>query len=307
MPALEKLLARSVPELKERFLERGMAVPEGLLEAQETDPRSGARELARRIREVRRKNRAEGQRLRNLLRFEGELWTAGHHQIAGVDEAGMAPLAGPVVAGAVILPKGYKLRGLDDSKKIVDAHKREALAEAIKKDAVCWAVGVATVEEIDTVNIYHAGLLAMRRAVEALTLRPDFLLVDARRVPDCEIPQRGIIHGDALSLSIAAASVIAKTTRDRMLDVLDAAHPGYGFASHKGYPTPEHCRLLKEKGATPIHRRSFARVRQALGLEPLQLEAFPELGGDHDAHDHLVEGLEHAHHGTHPEQEDDAA
>ena len=307
MPALEKLLARSVPELKERFLERGMAVPEGLLEALETDPRSGARELARRIREVRRKNRAEGQRLRNLLRFEGELWTAGHHQIAGVDEAGMAPLAGPVVAGAVILPKGYKLRGLDDSKKIVDAHKREALAEAIKKDAVCWAVGVATVEEIDTVNIYHAGLLAMRRAVEALTLRPDFLLVDARRVPDCEIPQRGIIHGDALSLSIAAASVIAKTTRDRMLDVLDAAHPGYGFASHKGYPTPEHCRLLKEKGATPIHRRSFARVRQALGLEPLQLEAFPELGGDHDAHDHLVEGLEHAHHGTHPEQEDDAA
>jgi len=277
MATLETLLRKSVPELRERYLERGMAVPDGLLEALEGDPRAGARELARRIRDVRRKNRAEGQRLRNLLKFETELWSSGTLLVAGVDEAGMAPLAGPVVAAAVILPKGYKLRGLDDSKKILDEEKREKLAVEIRRDAVCWAVGIAQVEEIDTLNIYHAGLLAMRRAVEGLSSTPEYLLVDARRVPEVPMPQRGIIHGDALSLSIAAASIMAKTTRDRMMTEYDATYPGYGLAHHKGYPTPEHCKLLAEKGACPIHRRSFARVRQALGLEPLQLEAFPEL------------------------------
>jgi ribonuclease HII len=143
-------------------------------------------------------------------------------------------------------------------------------------------VGVATVEEVDTVNIYRAGLLAMRRAVEGLKKTPEFVLVDARKIPECQVPQRGIVHGDALSLTIAAASIVAKTTRDAMMIQYDALYPGYGFASHKGYPTPEHCRTLKEKGAVAIHRRSFARVRQALGLEPLQLEAFPEFAGDDD-------------------------
>ncbi len=280
MSSLEALLRKSVPELRERFLERGMAVPTGLLEALEQDPRHGARELARRIRDHRRKNRAEGQRLRNLLKFESELWETGLLHIAGVDEAGMAPLAGPVVAGAVILHKGYRLRGLDDSKKILDEEKREQLAVQIKADAVCWAVGIATVEEVDTLNIYHAGLLAMRRAVQGLSCVPEYLLVDARKVPEVTMAQRGIIHGDALSLSIAAASIIAKTTRDAMMVELDATYPGYGFAHHKGYPTPEHCRLLAQKGAVDIHRRSFARVRQALGLEPLQGDFFE---GDENA------------------------
>ena len=282
MSSLDKLLSRSIPELRERYLERGRPVPDGFLEALECDPRNGARELARRIRDVRRKNRSEGQRLRNLLRFEAELWTQGMTFIAGVDEAGMAPLAGPVVAGAVILERGYRLRGLDDSKKIVDEDKREELAQHIKGEAVCWSVGMATVEEIDTLNIYRAGLLAMRRAVEGLTQAPEFVLVDARKIPECRVPQRGIVHGDALSLTIAAASIVAKTARDAMMIQYDAEYPGYGFAAHKGYPTPEHCRTLKEKGAVPIHRRSFARVRQALGLEPLQLEAFPEIAGDED-------------------------
>lgn len=275
MGELEKWLQRSIPELRERYLVLGRPVPSGLVEALEQDPRTSAQELARRIREKRAGNRSEGQRLRNLLRFEVELWATGVERIAGVDEAGMAPLAGPVVAGAVILPRGYKLKGLDDSKKILDPEKREELAVRIKRDALAWATGRAEVEEIDTLNIYHAGLLAMRRAVLALTHAPDYLLVDARKVPEVTTPQRGIIHGDALSMSIAAASIIAKTTRDAWMCELDAVYPGYELASHKGYPTPRHCQLLKALGATPIHRRSFNRVREALGLLPLQAELFP--------------------------------
>lgn len=275
MPPLEKLLRECIPDLKERFLSRGQPVPDGLLEALEYDPRETARQLARAIRLRRRKNRSEGQRLRNLLRYELELWARGLNLIAGVDEAGMAPLAGPVVAGAVILKKSYKLRGLDDSKKILDEEKRESLAKQIKADAICWSVGRAEVEEIDQLNIYHAGLLAMRRAVEGLCVKPDFVLVDARKIPACPIPQRGIIHGDALSSSIAAASIIAKTTRDALMLLMDEQYPGYGFSSHKGYPTPQHCELLKKLGAVAIHRRSFARVREALGLEPIQQDLFP--------------------------------
>lgn len=194
----------------------------------------------------------------------------------------MAPLAGPVVAAAVILPKGYKLRGLDDSKKIIDEAKREELAVQIKRDAIAWAVGRAEVEEIDTINIYHAGLLAMSRAVKAVSAQkePTFVLVDARKVPDCPTPQRGIIHGDALSLSIAAASIIAKTTRDAFMNALEKDFPGYGFGENKGYPTPFHCRKLKELGATPWHRRSFNRVREVLGLAPVQMDAFPEIEDD---------------------------
>lgn len=268
------LCSDSLSELRERYLERGRSIPQPLLEALENDDRDGARELARRIHDRRFRNRAEGQRLRNLLRYETELWETGYELVAGVDEAGMAPLAGPVIAAAAILPKRYRLRGLDDSKKIPDEAKRETLAEDIKANALAWSVGRAEVEEIDTINIYHAGLLAMRRAVQGLAVPPHFILVDARRIPQVSTPQRGIIHGDELSATIAAASIIAKTTRDRLMNQFDDQFPGYGFASHKGYPTPEHCRTLKQNGATPIHRRSFARVRQALGLEPIQMEAF---------------------------------
>ena len=281
MPTLEQLLAHSIPELKERFVDRARPVPKGLIEALECDGRQGAHHLAKQIRERWRKNRAEGQRLHNLLRFEIELWDQGFNLIAGVDEAGMAPLAGPVVAAAVILPRNYKLRRLNDSKQILDMAVRDELAQQIKQDAIVWCAGRAEVEEIDTLNIYHAGLLAMRRAVEGLTsppdfVLPDFILVDARRIPHCTAPQRGIIKGDTLSASIAAASIIAKTTRDTLMAEFDSVHPGYNFATHKGYPTPEHCRLLKELGAAPIHRRSFARVREVLGLDPIQNELFGE-------------------------------
>ncbi len=276
MPSLDQLLAKSIPELKERFVDRERPVPKGLIEALESDARQSAQHLAKQIRERWRKNRAEGQRLHNLLRFEIELWAEGFNLVAGVDEAGMAPLAGPVIAAACILPRDYKLRGLNDSKQILDETLRYELAKQIKADAIAWSVGRAEVEEIDQLNIYHAGLLAMRRAVEGLESQPDFVLVDARRIPYCTAPQRGIIKGDTLSASIAAASIIAKTTRDALMCEFDSVHPGYNFASHKGYPTPEHCRLLKELGAVAIHRRSFARVREVLGLDPIQTEMFEE-------------------------------
>ncbi|MGZ6027838.1 MAG: ribonuclease HII [Myxococcaceae bacterium] len=269
MSDLERFLAQPIGQLRERFLTRGRPVPDGLLEALEQDERRAARELARAIRVRREKNRSEGQRLRNLLRYEVELWDSGHLHVAGVDEAGMAPLAGPVVAAAVILPRNYKLRGIDDS-KVLDPETRERMAHVLKRDAVAWAVGVAEVEEIDRINIYHAGLLAMRRALLGLASSPSFVLVDARRIPECPVPQRGIVHGDALSLTIAAASVIAKTTRDAHMAELDARYPGYGFAAHKGYPTPQHETALRALGACPIHRRSFAPVRQALGIDPVQ-------------------------------------
>jgi ribonuclease HII len=276
MASLEELLTRPISELRELFSDRIRKIPNGLLEALETDSRNGARALATQIRGRRRKNRSEGQRLRKLLQFETDLWEQGFNLIAGVDEAGMAPLAGPVIAGAVILPKRYKLTGLNDSKKILDVTRREDMAAQIKQDALCWSVGCAEVHEIDELNIYHAGLLAMRRAVEGLATAPDYVLVDARKIPQCPAPQRGIIRGDTLSASIAAASIIAKTSRDALMQEFDLVYPGYGLASHKGYPTPEHQRALATLGALPIHRRSFAPVRQALGLDPVQQQLFVE-------------------------------
>ena len=266
----------SLTELRRRYVAEAAPLPAGLLASLEEDPREGARALARVIRNRQAGNRVEGQRLRHMLKLETELWAEGYVYLAGVDEAGAGPCAGPVVAGAAILPKGYKLRGLDDSKKILDEAKREELAAAVKRDALAWATGSASHEEIDTINIYHAGLLAMRRAVEGLSLKPDFVLVDARRIPGIETPQRGIIHGDALSLSIAAGAILAKTTRDQHMNALDRKHPGYGFASHKGYPTPEHLDAMNRLGVLDFHRRSYAPVRKALGLDPEQHELFAE-------------------------------
>lgn len=278
--AVQELLRCSLAELTERYVTQVHPVPQGLLEALEADGRRGAQALARRLRARQGKNRAEGQRLRHLLRYETELWEQGHTHIAGVDEAGRGPLAGPVVAAAAILPRGWKLEGLDDSKKIGDEQRREELAEAIKRGAVAWAVGVAEAEEIDRLNIRRASLLAMHRALQALGVQPTYVLLDAFTIPECPLPQRGIIKGDALSLSIAAASVLAKTTRDRRMRELDVQYPGYGLAEHKGYPTASHVQALRDRGVLPIHRRSFAPVREVLeggaGARPVQAELFQE-------------------------------
>lgn len=263
----------SISDLRQRYVEEGRPLPAGLEALLEADPRAGARAVLESVRRRRRSNRAEGQRLRNLLRYETRLWARGVTLVAGVDEAGMAPLAGPVVAAACILPRDYRPRGVDDSKQL-DAAERERLAADIKENAVAWAVGQAEVGEIDRLNIYWAGILSLRRAVLGLSPRPEHLLIDARRIRDLDIPQDGIVHGDALSLTIAAASILAKTTRDALMARMDEAHPGYGFARHKGYPTPDHVAVLRERGACPIHRRSFQPVRDVLGLEAEQVEMF---------------------------------
>jgi ribonuclease HII len=273
----EDIARASVAELRELFVVKGRPLPDGCEAALRDDPRAGARAVYVAVMRRRRENRAEGQRLRHLLRHETALWEKGLTRIAGVDEAGMAPLAGPVVAAAVILPAEFRPRGIDDSKQ-VDAADRERLAAEIKAAALCWAVGVTTVEEIDRINIYRAGLLAMRRAVEGLSIAPEHLLIDARRLPELKVPQDGIVHGDALSLTIAAASILAKTTRDAMMVALGEEYPGYGFARHKGYPTAEHFAAIASLGACVAHRRSFAPIRQALGLEPVQQLLFAQGG-----------------------------
>src|SRR5262245_9709130 len=224
------------------------------------DPRPGAKAILDAVARRRFAHRSEGQRIRKILKFEGALWSAGLLHVAGVDEAGMSPIAGPVSAAAVMFAPGTRIPGIDDSKKL-DVAVRDRLAAEIKATAVAWAVGFATVEEIDTINIYWAGLLAMRRAVDGLEHRPQHLLIDARRLRELAIPQQAIIKGDSKSLSIAAASILAKTARDALMRELDARHPGYGFCQHKGYPVRGHIAALKRLGASPAHRRSFAPVR----------------------------------------------
>ena len=232
------------------------------------DPRPGAKAILDAVARRRGENRAEGQRLRHLLRYESVLWAGGVLHVAGVDEAGMSPLAGPVAAAAVVFAPRWRFEGIDDSKKL-DGAMRDKLAAKIRTSAVAWSVAFAEVEEIDTINIYWAGLLAMRRAVEGLSLVPEHLLLDARRLKDLSIPQQSIVKGDCRSLTIAAASILAKTARDALMHKLDKEYPGYGFAKHKGYPVREHLAALERLGASRVHRRSFAPVRTVLGLPPL--------------------------------------
>jgi len=186
----------------------------------------------------------------------------GALRIAGIDEVGRGPLFGPVVAAAVILPRGCPLPGLDDSKKLTEK-KRNELDREIRLNAVSWAIAAVAAEEIDRINIRQASLKAMRLAVEQLSLRPDYLLVDGRDTIDWQCPQQAVIAGDGTSFSIAAASVLAKVHRDRLLVELDSEFPGYGLAQHKGYPCPEHLAALERLGPTPLHRKSYHPVAQS--------------------------------------------
>lgn len=243
-------------------LDNGQPLPRAVESSLRADTRPGARALIEALDERRRANRAEGQRLRHMLRFERELWQRRLTLIAGVDEAGMSPLAGPVAAAAVILKVGWRAPRVNDSKQLGPKERAE-LEQLIRREARAYAVAFVEPDEIDRLNIYWAGLLAMRKAVEALGEAPEHLLIDARRLEELSAPQTRIVRGDTLSLSIAAASILAKTARDARMLTYDQQYPVYGFAQHKGYPVRQHMRALDQHGPCPIHRRSFAPVREA--------------------------------------------
>jgi ribonuclease HII len=228
----------------------------------EADPRAGAQALRAQIEKRLQSARAERQRVRKLFALRGRLQDEGARFVAGVDEVGMGPLAGPVVAAAVVLGADTHLPGLDDSKRVPRA-AREDLDRELRDRALAIGIGVVSPEEIDRMNIYQAGLEAMRRAVASMPIEPDHLLVDARRVPGVVTPQTALVHGDAIDGSIAAASIVAKVHRDAMMREFDARHAGYDFASHKGYATSAHLAALRQLGPSPIHRRSFAPVAAA--------------------------------------------
>ncbi len=201
----------------------------------------------------------EIDRLENLSSFEREAYNAGYNLIAGVDEAGRGPLAGPVVASAVILPKGIYIPSIDDSKKLSEK-KREQLYEVISKEAISIGIGIVDEKTIDEINILQAAIKAMKIAIGQLNIKPDFILVDAVSLADLNIPQKAIIKGDSKSISIAAASIIAKVTRDRLMCEYHKKYPMYKFISNKGYGTAKHLEMLKRYGPCEIHRRTFKGV-----------------------------------------------
>jgi ribonuclease HII len=201
------------------------------------------------------------KKLHCTLRYEKKAWESGATLVAGVDEVGRGSLFGPVVAAAVILDRGYRVRGLRDSKLLL-AERREILAERIREHAVAWAIAAVDAARIDQINIYQASRVAMLEAVRQLQTVPDYLLIDAVKL-DCDLRQQSIIHGDALSASIAAASILAKVERDRMIREWDPVFPAYGLASNKGYSTPRHLAALREHGPSPLHRQSFIPVWNA--------------------------------------------
>jgi ribonuclease HII len=235
-----------------------------LAESLAADARAGARSLAAVAARRREVLRAERRRIARLFALRARLSRGGVARIAGVDEVGVGPLAGPVVAAAVVLPGHVDLPGLDDSKRLTP-RARERLARAIHEQALEVSIGVVSPADVDRLNVYRAALEAMRRAVEGLSVAPDHVLVDARSIPGIGIAQTAIVGGDGIDGSIAAASIVAKVHRDAVMVRLSGRYPGYGFEQHKGYPTPDHLAALQRLGASPEHRRSFAPVAQ-LGL-----------------------------------------
>ena len=248
----------TIKEIKEQ-LAGIQRLDDPLLTELEQDSRSGViQAIAKRKREI-QKRLDEDERLEAMLAYEKECYARGMELIAGVDEVGRGPLAGPVVAAAVILPKACKIPGLNDSKKIPKSKHKE-IYEAVLQNAIAIGIGVKDNHVIDQVNIYEATKLAMMEAIGQLEPQPQHLLIDAMRL-DLPIPQTSIIKGDANSLSIAAASIVAKVTRDQMMEEFDCEYPGYDFTQNAGYGTANHLAGLDQLGVTPIHRRSFEPVK----------------------------------------------
>ena len=248
----------TIKEIKEQ-LANIQRLDDPLLAELEQDSRSGViQAIAKRKREI-QKRLDEDERLEGMLAYEKECYAHGMELIAGVDEVGRGPLAGPVVAAAVILPKACKIPGLNDSKKIPKSKHKE-IYEAVLQNAIAIGIGIKDNHVIDQVNIYEATKLAMMEAIGQLEPQPQHLLIDAMRL-DLPISQTSIIKGDANSLSIAAASIVAKVTRDQMMEEFDKEYPGYDFAQNAGYGTAKHLAGLDKLGVTPIHRRSFEPVK----------------------------------------------
>ena len=248
----------TIKEIKEQ-LANIQRLDDPLLAELEQDSRSGViQAIAKRKREI-QKRIDEDERLEGMLAYEKECYARGIELIAGVDEVGRGPLAGPVVAAAVILPKACKIPGLNDSKKI-PKYKHKEIYEAVLQNAIAIGIGIKDNHVIDQVNIYEATKLAMMEAIGRLDPQPQHLLIDAMKL-DLPISQTSIIKGDANSLSIAAASIVAKVTRDQMMEEFDKEYPGYDFAKNAGYGTANHLAGLDQLGVTPIHRRSFEPVK----------------------------------------------
>lgn len=245
---------KKIAEIRAEFETASMEEQRRLREVYREDDRSGVRKLIEKCRKAEEALRTEKLRMEHMMEYERKYEHLGY--LCGIDEVGRGPLAGPVVACAVILPKDHEILYLNDSKKL-SAKKREELYEIIQKEAVSIGVGMASPARIDEINILQATYEAMRQAVSKLSVCPQLLLNDAVTIPQIEIPQVPIIKGDAKSASIAAASIVAKVTRDRLMVEYDKAMPGYGFASNKGYGSSEHIEALKKYGPSPIHRASF--------------------------------------------------
>ena len=247
-------MAESIGNIKTEFNNLKEPELEGFIEKYSQDSRSGVIQLVEKAEKKIERYRAEIDRTEQMLSFEKEY--SCYSNICGIDEVGRGPLAGPVVAGAVILPKDERILYLNDSKQL-SAAKREELYDVIYEKAIAVSVGIVSHERIDEINILQATYEAMREAIMNLKVKPDILLNDAVTIPQVSIKQVPIIKGDAKSCSIAAASIVAKVTRDRMMVEMDEKYPGYGFAGNKGYGSAEHIKAIKELGPCPIHRKTF--------------------------------------------------
>lgn len=249
-------MSKSIAEIKEEFEQADLIQRRALSEEYASDGRAGVQKIIDSYRKKEEALRAEKERLLTMKNYERKYADCG--SICGIDEAGRGPLAGPVVAGAVILPTDCEILYLNDSKKL-SASKRDLLYDEIMEKALAVGVGMASPARIDEINILQATYEAMREAISKLQVKPDILLNDAVTIPDVDIRQIPIIKGDAKSVSIAAASIIAKVTRDRLMVQYDEILPGYGFAKHKGYGSWEHIAAIRQMGASPVHRQSFIK------------------------------------------------
>mgnify|MGYP002597446187 CR=1 FL=1 len=249
---------QSINEIKEILSRCSIDALPARMQEWEGDSRKGVQNVLTSFRKKYERHLQELARLEEILTYERGCWAAGYAFVAGIDEVGRGPLAGPVVAAAVILPQECKIEGVNDSKKLSEK-KRELLYDEIYEKAVAIGIGMSSEEVIDEINILQATYKAMQQAISKLSIKPDLLLNDAVTIPDVEIEQIPIIKGDAKSASIAAASIVAKVTRDRMMKEYDIIYPGYDFAKNKGYGTKAHIEGIKKQGICDIHRRTFVK------------------------------------------------